>query len=49
MQTLLQLPVDGGRQTTSSQLSGLQTRQGSAANKEGIENTENYHGEGVII
>jgi hypothetical protein len=44
----LQMPVGGGRESSSRQLSGLQTRQ-KTENKEGTENTRNYHGQGVLL
>jgi hypothetical protein len=47
--SMLQLPVGGGRQTASRQLSGLQIRQGGAAKEKDTENTQNYHREGVLI
>jgi hypothetical protein len=47
--SMLQLPVSGGRESSSRQLSGLQTRQRGAPKKEGTENTQNYFGEGVLL
>jgi hypothetical protein len=46
---MLELPVGGGRESPSGQLSRLQTRQGGAAEEEITENTQDYNGKGVIL
>jgi hypothetical protein len=46
---MLQLPVGGGRQTTSRQLSRLQTCQRKTAKKEGTKKIQTYHAEGVLL
>jgi hypothetical protein len=43
------MPVGGGRESPSCQLSRLQIRQGGAAEEEITENTQNYNGKGVLL
>jgi hypothetical protein len=44
---ILQLPVGGRRKTPFRQLSGLQTREGGDAEKEVVEDTQDYNGKSV--
>jgi hypothetical protein len=46
---MLQLQVAGRRETTSRQLSGLQAREGGAAEEEITESSQNHNGKGVHL